>query len=380
MFEVDVCYKIMFESMFEQCELKDIVERISFHIHASALYVLNSGKVPAYACTAGMEGTILEETLKKGYISLSEFDQYKEKGIEGESLYLVRSDVKIREKIIGYSVITYKEANLTESMQSVCNILSQISAEYFSEEDIEIYGNTSMRKMIYEQAVFQDDPKSLEMMQKDVSGDFMEVLFLKMDSIKDKVKLFLQMHNIWNVCGLLMEQHTVTVVFCNVNHTNQETLIEKLKGMDTCCCVSERFAHLNICRRKKALLQRMSLLQNNSHTGKVIEEKEKYTSLIYTYALPVLQETGLRDYSVELLLEEDHMNNTELYDTLKTYLLCENSISETAKKLHIHRNTLVYRLKQIREIVDKDINDNKVSREMLSYMMLYDIARQIEVK
>ena len=145
MFEVDVCYKIMFESMFEQCELKDIVERISFHIHASALYVLNSGKVPAYACTAGMEGTILEETLKKGYISLSEFDQYKEKGIEGESLYLVRSDVKIREKIIGYSVITYKEADLTESMQSVCNILSQISAEYFSEEDIEIYGNTSMR-------------------------------------------------------------------------------------------------------------------------------------------------------------------------------------------------------------------------------------------
>ena len=128
------------------------------------------------------------------------------------------------------------------------------------------------------------------------------------------------------------------------------------------------------------MLRRMSLLQSTGHTGKVIEEREEFTSLIYTYALPVLQETGLRDYSVELLLEEDHMNNTELYDTLKTYLLCENSISETAKKLHIHRNTLVYRLKHIREIVDKDINDNKVSREMLSYMMLYDIARQIEVK
>ncbi len=26
MFEVDACYKIMFESMFEQCELKDIVD------------------------------------------------------------------------------------------------------------------------------------------------------------------------------------------------------------------------------------------------------------------------------------------------------------------------------------------------------------------
>lgn len=380
MFEVDACYKIMFESMFEQCELKDIVEKISFHIHASALYVLNSGKVPAYACTADVEGTTLEETLKKGHITLSEFDQYKEKGIEGESLYLVRSDVKIREKTIGYSVIIYKEADLTESMQSVCDILSQISAEYFSEEDIEIYGNTPMRKMIYEQAVFQDDVQSLERLQKDVSGDFMEVLFLNVDAIEDKVKLFLQMQNTWNICGLLIEKHTVAVVFCNVNHTNQETITEKLERMDTCCCVSERFTHLNICKRKKALLRRMSLLQSTGHTGKVIEEREEFTSLIYTYALPVLQETGLRDYSVELLMEEDHMNNTELYDTLKTYLLCENSISETAKKLHIHRNTLVYRLKQIREIVDKDINDNKVSREMLSYMMLYDIARQIEVK
>ena len=60
--------------------------------------------------------------------------------------------------------------------------------------------------------------------------------------------------------------------------------------------------------------------------------------------------------------------------TLKTYLLCENNVAIAAKRLHIHRNTLVYRLKQIRECLDVDTNDHDVSRELLAFMMMNDIA------
>ncbi len=97
---------------------------------------------------------------------------------------------------------------------------------------------------------------------------------------------------------------------------------------------------------------------------------------MYTYTTSLIEKAGLRDYSVERLLLEDERNHTELYHTLKTYLLCENNVTAAAKRLHIHRNTLVYRLKQIKECIDVDMNDFEVSRELLAFIMMYDIAGQ----
>ena len=76
------------------------------------------------------------------------------------------------------------------------------------------------------------------------------------------------------------------------------------------------------------------------------------------------------------LLQEDRENNTDLYYTLKVYLLNENNVTMAADSLHIHRNTLVDRLKQIRECIEADINDNETARELLAFMMMYDVSRQ----
>ena len=37
---------------------------------------------------------------------------------------------------------------------------------------------------------------------------------------------------------------------------------------------------------------------------------------------------------------------------------------------------MVYRLKQIKECIDVDMNDFEVSRELLAFIMMYDIAGQ----
>lgn len=97
---------------------------------------------------------------------------------------------------------------------------------------------------------------------------------------------------------------------------------------------------------------------------------------MYTYTTALIENAWLRDYSMERLLLEDERNHTELYHTLKTYLLCENNVTVAAKRLHIHRNTLVYRLKQIKECIDVDTNDYEVCRELLACIMMYDSARQ----
>lgn len=61
--------------------------------------------------------------------------------------------------------------------------------------------------------------------------------------------------------------------------------------------------------------------------------------------------------AVFLLREYDKKHATEYLRTLKTYICCFCSQSETVRALAIHRNTLVYRLKQISSITALDLTD-----------------------
>lgn len=57
------------------------------------------------------------------------------------------------------------------------------------------------------------------------------------------------------------------------------------------------------------------------------------------------------------LLDYDEHKNTDLVQTLSQYLECGGHYDETASALLIHRSTLRYRLRRIREITDLDLND-----------------------
>ena len=63
-------------------------------------------------------------------------------------------------------------------------------------------------------------------------------------------------------------------------------------------------------------------------------------------------------------INEEH--NTRLLYTLETYFNnCQNSV-KTSKALFIHRNTLLYRLDRIAEILDLNYND---SEQMLTFQL-----------
>ena len=57
------------------------------------------------------------------------------------------------------------------------------------------------------------------------------------------------------------------------------------------------------------------------------------------------------------LREHDAETGSELYDTLRAYLENERSLVKTAAALFIHRNTLLYRLEKLRQLVELDLED-----------------------
>ena len=57
------------------------------------------------------------------------------------------------------------------------------------------------------------------------------------------------------------------------------------------------------------------------------------------------------------LISHDDNRNSELVQTLDAFFACHGNLSQTAVHLHIHRNTLTYRLEQIANITQLDLDD-----------------------
>ena len=84
----------------------------------------------------------------------------------------------------------------------------------------------------------------------------------------------------------------------------------------------------------------------------------------YDYAVDDMLVTALTNKSlytchpdIRMLREYDAENNTEYLSTLHTFLRCERSIVKSSQQLFIHRNTLVYRIKKINELIRCDLED-----------------------
>lgn len=65
----------------------------------------------------------------------------------------------------------------------------------------------------------------------------------------------------------------------------------------------------------------------------------------------------------------DVRDNTEYLETLYYFLLCGGNFTDASKIMNLHRNTLIYRLNKIREIVHSNLDDIS-NRELLLYSYL----------
>ena len=84
-----------------------------------------------------------------------------------------------------------------------------------------------------------------------------------------------------------------------------------------------------------------------------------------------MQPIHLVDPAITALKWYDREKGTQYYETLRAFLLLERDIPRTSERLIIHRTTLLYRLRKMREIVSLDLDDPwKRLRLLLSLWIL----------
>lgn len=61
----------------------------------------------------------------------------------------------------------------------------------------------------------------------------------------------------------------------------------------------------------------------------------------------------------------DMEHDSDYLNTLKAYLQADCNLLETASKLHTHRNTIIYRIKKIKELIGNELDNSKIKFDLL---------------
>ena len=120
----------------------------------------------------------------------------------------------------------------------------------------------------------------------------------------------------------------------------------------------------------KNLIPKKDQLPNTSNK-KVLSASEMG---IYKYLFHSNNQGEILEYCnsrLKKLIEYDHANGTYLEDTLLSYYMNGFNMIKTSDSLFIHRNSLIYRLKKIEELLEMELTD---------YMGYLDLINCILVK
>ncbi len=87
---------------------------------------------------------------------------------------------------------------------------------------------------------------------------------------------------------------------------------------------------------------------------------------------------GLNEYKHPIIsrLEKIDEGGTAYYDTLRIYLEEEKSLQNTADRLYIHRNTVYARVKKLENLLDLDLQDNRLCNRLKTSFKLYHFFRK----
>lgn len=169
-------------------------------------------------------------------------------------------------------------------------------------------------------------------------------------------------------------------VFSNYSEKEIRALMLKiimlLRMKDYKFFVGSSVNHLGIEKLSQAYVQAKKVTDLSERMG-WINMMVRYGELgIYQLLLAINNKEIIKQYYDEMLgkLEEhDHNNGSDYLEFLKVYLNSNCNINDTADKLFIHRNTVVYKIKKINELLDCDLSEIDVRVRLYLAVMVHDI-------
>ncbi|MBE3581891.1 MAG: helix-turn-helix domain-containing protein [Thermoanaerobacteraceae bacterium] len=176
----------------------------------------------------------------------------------------------------------------------------------------------------------------------------------------------LQLKRIFPEGHAVVYKSYIGIVVPSVSAAQREELIMLAKNEEVDIGISWPFSDIAEFKRHfNQAVATIKLAHRFGLTGQVLDYSDfYYYDLLNNYAGGVPLEHFCHP-ALRVLREYDRDNNTDLYSTLRAYLECNLNPCAAAKALFIHRNSLIYRIKRIQQLIGLDLNDPKVVRSLM---------------
>ena len=174
---------------------------------------------------------------------------------------------------------------------------------------------------------------------------------------------FFQDKNLVTVCPDCKEEDVRKILstFDTIFNSGRE-------GATLTCGISpskQGYAAVSDGYRKAVMALKVATLHGESCVG--YSDMGIYKLLVHIKDTSVLHE--IYDETLGTLEEFDSANGTDYMETLKCYLENDSSVQEVARITFVHRNTVNYKLRRIKEILGCELNYEDKLRLMLSFFI-----------
>jgi len=123
----------------------------------------------------------------------------------------------------------------------------------------------------------------------------------------------------------------------------------------------------NVCDKRCVYFEALREYYVIDLCAKIIAEHYGHDKLVYL-AHPVVME----------IMRYDMAHNSDMRDFLFTYIANDCSILNTSRVLHMHRNTVIYKLKKIQDILGIDLRDFTLRRELMFSCQVMQYTENIQ--
>lgn len=275
------------------------------------------------------------------------------------------------------------DVKLIDVSQSICNAIFMSKMERESMDsfmkDI-IFKNVTITEEISNKAIYYGyDPKktycslviNIDNYNYFTEEDIMSGKKNVLQSNQNIEQIMLDVMIKWNKKIIYINQGDSIIVIFPINEKNNEKHTPKDIAKDLVKNIQSRTQDLDISIGIGSCLEELKDLKKSIYNAqkavkllKIDKEKSRIASYsdigIYRLLFEVDKQEEMKNFYQETLgslIEYDLENSNNLLNTLEAYIEQNGNLPRTAEILFIHKNTLIYRIRRIEEILQCDLKN-----------------------
>ncbi|NLC65366.1 MAG: hypothetical protein GX752_00330 [Clostridium sp.] len=359
---------------------------ISSDLLYNPIIIIDSGfKVLAHSDKKDIKESYWIDSIERGYCSyefiatVRQIDAFKKSPNNNNPFIVICEQSPIRKliskiiidgNVVAYVLVLESETSFKDNHYQITKLLSDVLSQKLKKDPF--YRNS--RELIYENLIIDilesniKDKESLRERSKDIFiEDNLYLLTFKMDKYDssnvaaNSLEMFLDeilpIHK-----SVFFENYILILLSFEgdfLKHFKEnDKFISFIEKQNITISVSSKFADIldlpHIYRQCVDTLDIIAKL--NLKENLYSNEDFKFYNILHN----INSEINILDFCSSKLLkiiDWDKENDTEYFDTIRSYLKANRNAVQSSKDLFIHRNTINYRLNKIKEIADIDFDD-----------------------